>query len=139
MLFPFQMLALQKPYVHLLHTVNTHTFGYTLLQNIRTFLVKGQVEGRITLPIAIVPPCMQHIVNIHLTHPELKLLDNILPHKWDIILKNGTLDFLTRFKSTPNYLKMTFSIKLGKTRLGVGDSIPDDYRAECLQVYSALL
>ena len=71
MLFPFQMLALQKPYVHLLHIVNTHTFGFTLLQNIRTFFAKGQVEGRITLPIAIVPPCMQHMVNIHLTHPEL--------------------------------------------------------------------
>ena len=77
MLFPFQMLALQKPYVHLLHSVNTHIFGYTLLQHIRTFLVKGQVEGRVTLPIAIVPPCMQHIVNIHLKHPELKLLDHI--------------------------------------------------------------
>ena len=147
------MLALQKPYVHLLRIVDTHTFGFaflqnirkifvsfTLLQNIRTFFVKGQVEGRITLPIAIiVPPCMQHMVNIHLTLPELKQLGHILPHKWDILLKNGTIDFLTRFKSTPNYFKMTFSINLGKTWLGVYESIPDDYRAECLHFYSALL
>ena len=85
MLFPFQMFALQKPYLHLLHIVDTHTFGYTLLQNIRIFLVKGQVDV-ITLPKAIIPPCMQHMVNIHLTHPELKQLDHILPRKRDIIL-----------------------------------------------------
>ena len=114
MLFPFQVLALQKPYVHLLRIVDIHIFGFTLLQNIWPFFVKGQVEGRITPPIAIVPPCMQHMVNIHLTHPELKKLDHILPQKLDILLKNGTSDFLTRFKSTPNYSKMTFSIKLGK-------------------------
>ena len=61
-------------------------------------------------------PCMQHMVNIHLTHPELKQIDHILPHKWDIILKNGTFDFLTRFKSTLNFFKIHFplnSVKLG--------------------------
>ena len=36
--------------------------------------------------ITIIPPCMQHMVNIHLTHPDLKQLDHILPLKSDIIL-----------------------------------------------------
>ena len=138
MLFPFQMLAetirTPRPTPHCRHP---YIWFHPPPEYQDIFCQRAGRRAH-NSTYSYLTPCMQHMVNIHLTHPELKQIDHILPHKWDIILKNGTFDFLTRFKSTPNYFKMTFSIKLGKTWLGVGESIPDDYRAECLHVYSAL-
>ena len=97
------MHTLQKPYLHLLYVVDS-----------------------IILPIAMVPPSLSHLTNIHYLYPQLHQLDKIMPQYWDIKLNEGTLEFLTRFKTTTSNLKMTFTLKLGKALLGNGCDIPDE-------------
>lgn len=133
------MNTMQKPYLHLLHVVNQHTFAYTLYRHIQTFLTKNQVECRLQFPISIVPPYLHSILSVHLKQPELHTLDHLFPRNWDIVNKKDILYFLTRFKTSTNNLNMTFTLKLGKTQLGVGTEIPDDYRKECRLVFDALL
>ena len=134
-----QLVSLQRPYLHLQHTVNRHTFAYTLYQHIQLFLSSKSRHSRTSFPIMIVPENMRHLLQVNYTLPDLPQLDCMFPVHWDAKIASESLQFLTRFKITPQPTKLSFCLLLGKSKLGEHRTITADYREKCKEAFSALL
>lgn len=133
------MTKLQLPFLHLRHINNQHTWAYSVLQHIQTFLKKKNNHINIIIPTCLFPPQLKKLTNCHYMTPQLYQLDDLFPKFWDVKVSGGMIYFLTRFKTISNDSKLTVTLKLGKSCLGRGEDIPLDYRKECLEVYNALL
>ena len=96
------MTKLQLPFLHLRHINNQHTWAYSVLQHIQTFLKKKNNHINVIIPTCLFPPQLKKLTNCHYMTPQLYQLDDLFPKFWDVKVSGGMIYFLTRFKTISN-------------------------------------